>query len=152
MSDSYQNLDDDQLRDLLAQHRRNLAVLERQAAGYGPQPPLPLHNQLLAERAEAGALLGELRRRGVDLGFGATGEPLLDAYCAWLADACNRLAFGDPHQGPSGRRMRLAEVFTVLRVRRLASERHGPRPDDDQNVLSAPQPRGVGARSPHKPS
>lgn len=50
MMDSYKYLDEQDLRSLLQQHRRNLAHLEQMASKYGSVDiPLVIHNQIRDE-------------------------------------------------------------------------------------------------------
>ena len=64
MADSYQYLDDMTLNSLLDSHRRNLALLEEQAAKFGSLlAPLPLIRQISDERDEISRINQELRSR-----------------------------------------------------------------------------------------
>ena len=53
------------MEELLAQHRRNLAYLQLQAAQYGPDIPLVIHNALLAEQETIANLEQELAAAGI---------------------------------------------------------------------------------------
>lgn len=57
--------DIEQKQALLKQHRRNLNYLERQAAQYGPDTPLAIHNALTAEQDAIVTIERELASWGI---------------------------------------------------------------------------------------
>lgn len=82
----------EQKEKLLAQHRRNLSYLEQQAAQYGSEAPLSLHNALTAEHEAVRTLEKEL----ASLGIAPRPEPswqalVIDADTHWREIIANHI-------------------------------------------------------------
>lgn len=75
MQSNYSTLDDEDLQSLWEQHRKNLAVIEMQAAQYGMNVPLPTINELSHAKEKMEGIRVELDRRGVSP---TGGDPLKD--------------------------------------------------------------------------
>lgn len=78
---------------LLAQHRRNLNYLQQQAAQYGLDVPLPLHNAVAAEREAIAVLERELAALGVSPQSKAGWQALIiDADSHWREIVVNYIS------------------------------------------------------------
>lgn len=82
----------EQKQRLLEQHQRNLNYLEEQAAKYGPDVPLALHNALITEREAIKKLEGELAALGVSLKPKSNWQVLIiDADVSWREIVANHI-------------------------------------------------------------
>ena len=82
----------EQKQRLLEQHRRNLNYLEEQAAKYGSDVPLALHNALVTEYEAIKKLEGELAAFGVSLKPKPSWQALIiDADASWREIVANHI-------------------------------------------------------------
>lgn len=74
----------EQKQKLLTQHQRNLSYLNQQAASYGPNVPLEIHNALVAEQDKVTSLERELAMLGVSSKSNAGWQALvIDTDTSW---------------------------------------------------------------------
>jgi hypothetical protein len=74
----------EQKQKLFTQHQRNLSYLDQQAAHYGPNVPLELHNALVAEQDKVTALERDLALLGISSRPDASWQALvIDADTNW---------------------------------------------------------------------
>ncbi len=82
----------EQKQKLLERHRRNLSYLEQQAAQYGLDVPLALHNALTAEHEAIASLERELTASGVSTQTKASWQALIiDADSHWRKIVVNNI-------------------------------------------------------------
>jgi hypothetical protein len=88
----------EQKQKLLAQHRRNLSYLDQQAAYYGFNIPLEIHNALVAEQDRVATLERDLAALGVAPQPKSSWQALvIDADSSWrqiIVDKINELGGG----------------------------------------------------------